>query len=118
MLYLEERLDLVMAVRIVTDSTCDLSEELIREFDIRVIPLNIIMGDQSYRDGIDAKQAEIFAWADANKTTPKTSAPDPGIVEEVLKPLQEAGDEVVYIGIGADLSSTLQTIRIAADDLE
>ncbi len=107
-----------MAVRIVTDSTCDLSAELIKEYDITVIPLNIIMGDKSYRDGIDARQAEIFAWADANKTTPKTSAPDPAVVEEVLKPFKEAGDEVVYLGIGADFSSTLQTIRIAADDLE
>lgn len=106
-----------MAVRILTDSTCDLSDELIEEFGITVIPLNIIMGDKSFRDGVDAKQAEIFAWADANKTTPKTSAPDLGLVEETLKPFQEAGDEVVYLGIGADLSSTLQTIRLAAEDL-
>lgn len=106
-----------MAVKIVTDSTCDLSEELIQEFGITIIPLNIIMGDKAFRDGIDAKQEDIFAWSDANKTTPKTSAPDLGLVEETLKSYQEAGDEVVYLGIGGDMSSTLQTIRIAADDL-
>lgn len=107
-----------MAVKILTDSTCDLSADIIEEYGIKVIPLNIIMGDRSYRDGIDAVQKDIFAWADANKTTPKTSAPDLGLVEEVLTSFKEAGDEVVYLGIGADMSSTFQTIRIAADDLE
>ncbi len=107
-----------MSVKILTDSTCDLSAEIIEEFGINVIPLNIIMGEQSFRDGVDAKQEDIFKWADANKTTPKTSAPDLGLVEEVLKSYKEAGDEVVYLGIGADMSSTFQTIRIAADDLE
>lgn len=107
-----------MSVKILTDSTCDLSAEIIEEFGINVIPLNIIMGEQSFRDGVDAKQEDIFKWADANKTTPKTSAPDLGLVEEVLTSFKEAGDEVVYLGIGADMSSTYQTLRLAAEDLE
>lgn len=107
-----------MAVRILTDSTCDLSPELVKEFDIRVIPLNIIMGDKSYRDGIEASQSEIFKWADENKTTPKTSAPDLGFAEDFLKQFKDAGDEAVFIGISEDMSSTCQTMRLAAEDLE
>ena len=107
-----------MAVRILTDSTCDLSAELIEEFGIHVIPLNIIMGDRSFRDGIEATQQDIFQWADANKTTPKTSAPDLGFAEDFLKQFQDAGDEAVYIGISEDMSSTCQTMRLAAEDLE
>lgn len=107
-----------MAVRILTDSTCDLSAELIEEFGIHVIPLNIIMGDRSFRDGIEATQKDIFQWADANKTTPKTSAPDLGFAEDFLKQFQDAGDEAVYIGISEDMSSTCQTMRLAAEDLE
>lgn len=106
-----------MAVRIVTDSTCDLSADLVKEFGLSVIPLNIIMGDTSYRDGQDITQKELFQWSDANKATPKTSAPDLGLVEEFLKPFMDAGDEVVYLGIGEALSSTAQTIRLAAEDL-
>lgn len=113
-----ERQETVMAVRILTDSTCDLSAELIEEFGIHVIPLNIIMGDKSYRDGIEATQGEIFQWADANKTTPKTSAPDLGFAEDFLKPFRDAGDEAVFIGISEAMSSTCQTMRLAADDLE
>ena len=112
-----ERQEKAMAVRIATDSTCDLSKELIDEFGISVIPLNIIMGDKSYRDGQDITQKELFQWSDANKATPKTSSPDLGFVEEFMKPFMEAGDEVVYIGIGEELSSTCQTMRLAADDL-
>ena len=107
-----------MAVRILTDSTCDLSPELVKEFDIQVIPLNIIMGDKSFRDGIEASQSDIFQWADANKTTPKTSAPDLGFAEDFLKQFKDAGDEAVYIGISEDMSSTCQTMRLAAEDLE
>lgn len=106
-----------MAVRIITDSTCDLSAELIEEFGIPVIPLNIILGDRSCRDGQDITQKELFAWSDANKATPKTSAPDLGFVEDFLRPFMEAGDEVVYLGIGEELSSTAQTMRLAAEDL-
>lgn len=106
-----------MAVRILTDSTCDLSAELIEEFGVHVIPLNIIMGDRSFRDGIEAKQSDIFQWADANKTTPKTSAPDLGFAEDFLRPFCEAGDEAVFIGISEAMSSTCQTMRLAADDL-
>ena len=106
-----------MAVRIITDSTCDLSAELIEEFGIPVIPLNIIMGDRSCRDGQDITQKELFAWSDANKATPKTSAPDLGFAEDFLRPFMEAGDEVVYLGIGEELSSTAQTMRLAAEDL-
>lgn len=113
-----ERQEAAMAVRILTDSTCDLSPELVKEFDIRVIPLNIIMGDKSYRDGIEASQSEIFKWADENKTTPKTSAPDLGFAEDFLKQFKDAGDEAVYIGISEDMSSTCQTMRLAAEDLE
>ena len=61
-------------VRIVADSTCDLSPELLARYDIRVIPLCIIMDEKSYFDGKEITPDEIFEWANKNKTTPKTSA--------------------------------------------
>ena len=57
-------------VRIVADSTCDLSAELIAKYDITINPLCIIMEEKSYFDGIDVKPEEIFEWANKNKTTP------------------------------------------------
>lgn len=61
-------------IKIVADSTCDLSPELLEKYDISVIPLCIVMGDQSYYDGLDTTPQDIYRWADANNTTPKTAA--------------------------------------------
>ena len=63
------------AIAIVADSTCDLSPELISRYGIHILPLNIILGDKSYQDGVEITPDEIYAWADAHGTTPKTSAP-------------------------------------------
>ena len=107
-----------MAVRIMTDSTVDLSEELINEYGVIVIPLNVVMGDESCLDDRNLTQEKLFEWSDANKATPKTSAPSIGFVEDYLKPAQDAGDEIVYIGISEAMSSTCQVIRLAASDLD
>ena len=60
-------------LRICSDSTCDLSDEVISRYGITIIPLHILLGDEEYRDRIEITQEEIFEWADRNKTTPKTS---------------------------------------------
>ncbi|MCR5847164.1 MAG: DegV family protein [Lachnospiraceae bacterium] len=103
---------------IMTDSTADLSRDLLDKYNIEVIPLYIIMDDKSYSDGIDVTAEEIIAWSDAHKTTPKTAAA--GIEEaiEYLKPHKEAGDDVIYIGISEDMSTTCNVIRLAAADIE
>lgn len=105
-------------VRIVSDSTCDLSPELKEKYDIKVIPLCIVMDDKSYFDMVDVTPLEIFDWADANKTTPKTAAA--GIEDAInfLKPFQEAGEDVIYIGISEDMSTTCNVLRLAASELE
>lgn len=105
-------------VRIISDSTCDLSEELKKQYDIKIIPLCIIMDDKSYFDMVEVTPAEIFEWADKNKTTPKTSATSIEEAMKVLKPLKEAGDDVIYIGISEDMSTTCNVIRLAAEELE
>ena len=61
-------------VKIISDSTSDLTKELIDKLDISVIPLHILLGNDEYRDGIDITPDKIYEWADENKTTPKTSA--------------------------------------------
>ena len=61
-------------VKIISDSTCDLSKELLERYDVDIVPLHVLMGDSEYEDGVDIAPDEIYAWSDANKTTPKTSA--------------------------------------------
>ena len=62
-------------VKIISDSTCDLSPELVNRYDIDILPLHILLGEKEYKDGKNITPDEIFAWSDAHKTTPKTSAP-------------------------------------------
>lgn len=105
-------------IRIVSDSTCDLSKELIEKYDITIIPLCIILGEKSYFDGVDITPAEIYKWSDENKTTPKTAGITFDKLDEVVKPLMEQGDDIIYIGISEGMSSTCNTARIYGEDNE
>ena len=67
---------------ITSDSTCDLSPELIVANDIRIFPLRVILGSETYRDGIDITPQEIFAYVEKTGVLPKTSAPN---TEDYLK---------------------------------
>ena len=105
-------------IRIMADSTCDLSPELIEKYGISVLPLNIVMDDTSYLDGVEMTPDKIYEWADANRTTPKTSAPGLEAAIEFLRPVAEAGDKVCYLGISEQMSATCQVLRLAAEELE
>ena len=62
-------------VKIISDSTCDLSQELLRKYEIDILPLHILLGDKEYGDGKNITPDQIYTWSDANKTTPKTFPP-------------------------------------------
>ena len=105
-----------MGVKIFSDSTCDLSEELIKKYSVTIIPLCIIMGDKSYYDGEGLGQKEIFKWADENKTTPKTAAITSERLEEAAKPVLESGDDIILFTISSGMSSTYNLASIYAED--
>ncbi|MBQ7955162.1 MAG: DegV family protein [Lachnospiraceae bacterium] len=107
-----------MGIKIISDSTCDLSKELIEQYNISIIPLCIVMGDKSYYDGLEVTPDEIYKWADANKTTPKTAAASFDFAGDVLKPHMEAGDDIIFIGIGEKLSTTCNVLRLLGKDAE
>lgn len=103
---------------IMTDSTVDLTPELVEKYDIKVLPLYIVVDDKSMRDSVDITSEEIIEWSNKNKTTPKTAAAGIQDAIDMLKPFKEAGDDVVYIGISEDMSTTCNVIRLAASDLD
>ncbi len=105
-------------IKIVSDSTCDLSSDLIQKYDITVIPLCVVMDDKSYYDGEEITPDEMYTWADANKTTPKTSAAAYDKSEAILKPFMNAGDDIIFIGISTKMSTTCNVIRLIGEDNE
>lgn len=101
-------------IRIVADSTCDLSDELLKKYEVATIPLCIVMDDKSYYDKEEIMPEEIYKWADANKTTPKTAAVSFDKVKETLKDYMDAGDEIVFIGISTKMSTTCNVVNLFA----
>ena len=63
-----------MKIKITSDSTCDLGEELVKRYDIGIVPLSVILGDKIYYDGIDVTPQQIFDYDAQTGTLPKTAA--------------------------------------------
>lgn len=105
-------------IKIIADSTCDLSKELLEKYKIDVIPLCIIMDEESFYDGVDVTPDDIIKWSDENKTTPKTSATGIERAIEAIKPYVEEGDDIIFFGISEDMSTNCNVIRLAADELD
>lgn len=103
-------------IRLVADSTCDLSPELISQHDISIIPLCIVMEDESYYDGEQISSDQIYTWADEHRTTPKTAAASYERALETLKPFMDAGDDIIFFGISEQMSTTCNIIRLIASD--
>lgn len=105
-------------VRIFADSTCDLTEDLIQKYGITILPLCIVLDDKSYYDRTQITPDEIFAWAEANKRTPKTAAITFEYAEKMLRPCMEADEDVIFFGISEEMSTTCNVMRLAAKEYD
>lgn len=104
-------------VKIIADSTCDLSKELVEKYNITILPLHILLGDKEFEDGVDITPAEIFAWSDKNNSTPKTSAASIESAVEVFKKELETASELVVFAISEEMSTTANIFRLAAEEI-
>lgn len=105
-------------VVITADSTCDLSEALKARYDIRIIPLTILLGEDSYLDGVDFTTADIYTRYRRDGTLPKTSAPGIQQFTDFFTPILEAGCEIVHLDISSELSGSFNNACIAEEELE
>jgi DegV family protein with EDD domain len=104
-----------MPVKIVTDSTCDLPEEIVRALDITVVPLYINVGQDSYLDGIDMSRQEFYERLPHFEHHPQTASPGPEMFREIYERLAgEGADEILSIHISISLSGTLNTANLGA----
>lgn len=105
-------------VKIISDSTCDLSPELVAKYEIDILPLHILLGEEEYEDGKNITPEQIFAWSDEHRTTPKTSAPSLVAAVELFRPYVEEGREIVCFSISGSMSTSGNVMRLAAEELE
>jgi DegV family protein with EDD domain len=104
-------------VRIVTDSTADLPAELAGDLSITVVPLQIIFGEETFRDGIDMDAASFFERLRASKELPSTSQPSVGDFVETYERLALETDRILSVHLSSRFSGTVETARQAAQQL-
>lgn len=105
-------------VKIISDSTCDLSPDLLEKYGVDILPLHILLGEHEYEDGKSITPEEIFKWSDEHETTPKTSAPSMETAMDLLRPYTQAGQECICFCISESMSTSGNVIRMAAQELE
>ncbi|MBE7089141.1 MAG: DegV family protein [Clostridiales bacterium] len=103
-----------MSIKISSDSTCDLSKELIESNDIGIIPLYIILGSETYRDGVDVSVQDVFNYITTTKQLPHTAALAEEEYAEKFEEYLKEYDEVIHFNISSKASVTHEGAKKAA----
>jgi len=107
-----------MAVRIVTDSTADISRGQADALGIAIVPLTVFFGDVAYLDGVELDSAAFYRKLATNKDLPRTSQPSPASFQETYTRLSDEGAEAILsVHLSAKLSGTYQSACTARDSL-
>ena len=103
---------------VVTDSTADLPGEWGERFDIQVVPLKVMFGEETFRDGVDMNNEQFFGRLATATKLPTTSAPSPGDFAELYTRLAKDHDGCISIHIARSLSATAEAARVGAQSVE
>ena len=107
-----------MRIKVLSDSTCDLSAELVAKNDVTLIPLNVIKNGENFKDGVTITPEEIFAHVAAGGDLCSTAAVSIGDYEEIFAKYATEYDGVVHINIGSGFSASHQNARLAAEEFD
>ena len=99
-------------IQILTDSCCDLPPDIIATHQIGVVPLNVFINDQAYKDGLNITPRDLFLEVEKTKKLPKTAAPS---VAEVKQLFESYPGDIIFISIGSRLSATYQSAVLATE---
>lgn len=106
-----------MKIKITSDSTCDLSNELIEKNNIRIIPLSITYGAEAYKDGVDITPDDIFRRVESGGGIGSTAAVNVQEYVDIFTELLKDYDAIIHFTISSDMSSCYQNACIAAQNL-
>lgn len=105
-------------IKIVVDSTADITDELRAEFDVTVIPVLVQFGDQTFQDGINITRDQFYERLLAKTEHPKTAAPAIGTYAEAFQKLVDQGHEILSISVAGGLSGTFNAAQLGAQSVE
>jgi len=103
---------------VVTDSTADLPDAWRDRYEITVVPLKVLFGNETFRDRVDMTDEQFFTRLASSTRLPTTSAPSPGEFAEVFQRLAKDHEGCISIHIGAQLSATAEAARVGAQSVE
>lgn len=105
-----------MTIAIVTDSTSDLSPEVAAQYNITVVPLYVLFDGKMHRDGLEINSSELIQGIKGGKKLPSTSQPSPAEFASVFREALRGADQVVSVNISGQLSGTVGSARLAAQE--
>lgn len=108
----------LMKVAVMTDSTAYIPAEVRKKLSIHIVPLSVIFGEESYREGIDLTNDEFYEKVRKSKELPKTSQPSIGLITRKLKELKEDYEAVISIHLSSGISGTYQAVISAGEMVE
>ena len=104
-------------IQIITDSTADLDRELCEKTGVTMLPLTVRFGEESFLDGIEISKEEFYERLKTVTELPTTTQINPYSFEETFQKFIDQGDDIIYIGISAKLSGTLQSAMLAKQSI-
>ena len=107
-----------MKIKIMSDSTCDLSQELLQKYDIAIVPLIVMKNDEEFLDGVTVSPAEIFAHVAAGGSLCSTAARSVGVYQDEFAKYAKDYDGIIHISIGSGFSSSYQNATLAAEEFD
>lgn len=103
-------------VQIIADSTIDITPEMYEKYNIRMIPLSVNFGEESFKDTVEISPDEIYERVEKGSPLPSTAAIPPAVFKEVLQEYIDKDMDIVFSGIGSKLSTTYQNFLLAASE--
>lgn len=100
-------------IKIITDSTCDLPDELLKKYDITVVPLYLRFGMKTFKENVEISREEFYNKLALEKELPTTSQPSPGDFLKVYENIINKGDVIISLHISGKLSGTVNSAQNA-----
>ena len=104
-----------MSIRIVIDSTSDVTDEIIEKYNIKMVPLSVNFSNESFKDKVELSTSEFFEKLKASKELPTTTLVSPGAFVEAFSEILLEGDKVLGLFIASELSGTYDSARMAKE---
>src|SRR5688500_9337870 len=103
--------------RVVTDSLAWIPDDLVRQHNIKVVPLHVHFGEEQFTETVDLTNEQFYTRLRESKELPKTSAPSPGEFLEAYRAVAQDADAIVSVHFTSKLSATFRSAEIAAGEL-